>query len=59
MTYINHIYINSNQTKHVSQTKFLSIIIDEGLTWKSHIVYINNEIAKCIAITCMAKNMLI
>ena len=41
-----HICIDINQIEHVVQTKFLDVVINEGLTWKSHILYVNNKIAK-------------
>ena len=44
------IKINDNVTDRVKDTKFLGIYINESLSWKDHISYINNKLSKCIAI---------
>jgi hypothetical protein len=44
------IYMNNSKIDRVSETKFLGVMIDESLTWKSHITYIGNKIAKSIGI---------
>ena len=36
-------------------TKFLGIIIDDGLKWTNHISYIKNKIAKCFGIILRAR----
>ena len=33
-----HIFIDNSELSKVSHTKFLGVIIDESLTWKSHIL---------------------
>lgn len=42
----------------VSQIKFLGVIIDNKLTWKSHIKYVQSKVSKCIAIINKAKYIL-
>ena len=46
------ISLNSQEIQKVNKTKFLGIIIDQHLTWKSHIEYIATEISKTIGILC-------
>ena len=38
--------INNTLTKRVDHIKFLGILFDENLTWKSHINLIENSIKK-------------
>ena len=40
--------INNNIIKRENSTKFRGILIDENLTWQSHIHYIENKIFKKI-----------
>ena len=42
--------INNIAIKRVSNVKFLGVIIDEHLTWKSHINLVKNKAAKMIGI---------
>ena len=46
------INLNSQEIQKVNKTKFLGIIIDQHLTWKSHIEYIATKISKTIGILC-------
>ena len=41
------IQINYQQIERVTETAFLGGILDRKLTFKSHIDYISNKIAKC------------
>ena len=45
-----HVRLNEDVIPTVDCTKFLGVIIDERLTWKPHINYIQNKIAKNIGI---------
>ena len=40
----------------VQVTKFLGVMIDEALNWKSHILYIKSKLSKNIAILYTTKN---
>ena len=40
---------------HVTQTKFLGVIIDEKLTWRNHVNHISTKIAKGIGILIKAR----
>ena len=43
----------SNQViQTVDKTKFLGIVIDQHLTWKSHIEFITSKISSAIGIHC-------
>ena len=44
------INVNNTEIKRVKSTKFLGIIIDEGLTWKEHINHISLKISKSIGV---------
>ena len=52
------ITLNGLNIERVSETKFLGVILDSKLTFKSHIDYISNKIAKCIGIISRAKYIL-
>ena len=44
-----HIFIDNSELSKVSQlshTKFLGVIIDESLTWKSHNSHVTNIVSK-------------
>ena len=58
-----YVRLNEDAIPRVDCTKFLGVIIDEQLTWKPHIAYIQNKIAKNIGIifrlsTFMPKHVL-
>ena len=58
-----YVRLNEDVIPRVDCTKFLGVIIDEQLTWKPHIAYIQNKIAKNIGIifrlsTFMPKHVL-
>ena len=40
------VHIGGSVLKNVSSTKFLDLYIDQNITWKDHIKYIGNRIAK-------------
>ena len=42
--------LNNNQIQRSESIEFLGIFLDENLTWKDHIKYIENKIAKNIGI---------
>ena len=50
--------INDKIIQNAKETKFLGIIIDEHLTWKSHIDYITKELLKVSNILCKVRHYL-
>ena len=44
------IFINRCSINEVQETKFLGVIIDNSLTWSSHIQYMKNKVAKGLGI---------
>ena len=42
--------INNHRLERVKETSFLGVILDESLTWKSHISYVASKISKSIGI---------
>ena len=44
------IIINGHKIKQVHETKFLGVIIDDKLSWKPHIAYLENKLKCCIGI---------
>ena len=50
--------MDSNEIERVHYTKFLGIIIDEHLTWKEHIMRVNNKLSKSLAIMYKTKHLL-
>ena len=52
------IQINGQKIERVTETKFLGVILDHKLTFKSHIDYISNKIAKCIGTISKARRAL-
>ena len=47
--------INNSQIQRSESIKFLGVFLDENLTWKDHIKYIENKIAKNIGILYRSK----
>ena len=43
------LYIDNNQIQRSESIKFLGVFLDENLTWKEHIKYIENKIPKTLA----------
>ena len=52
------ISINGITLERVHETKFLGIILDDKLIWKSHIDFICNKISKCMGILIKARKVL-
>ena len=44
------VMIENEKINEVKSFKFLSVIIDNKLTWQDHIYYIKNKIAKSMGI---------
>ena len=44
------LFIDNQQINQVQETSFLGVILDENLSWKSHISHISSKIAKYIGI---------
>jgi hypothetical protein len=53
-----NIQIEGTQLEVVQETKFLGVIVDNGLSWKKHIIYLSQKIAKSIGILSRARQML-
>ncbi len=51
------ICIDDNIIERVNNTKFLGVIIDDKLTWKLHVEYICNKVAKGIGILRRARQI--
>ena len=47
--------IKKHQVQRVESIKFLGVLLDENLSWKDHIKYIENKVAKNIALLYRAK----
>ena len=47
--------INNHEIKRAESIKLLGVMLDENLTWKPHIKYIENKIAKNIGLLFKAK----
>ena len=45
-----HVKINNKEIKQEKETVFLGVIIDEHLTWKSHISHVANKVSKSVGI---------
>ena len=50
--------INNHEIKRAESIKLLGVMLDENLTWKPHIKYIENKIAKNIGLLFKAKQFL-
>lgn len=50
--------INSYPLTRVYSTKFLGVIIDSNLNWKSHISYVNSKLSKCVSILFKVNSIL-
>ena len=44
------ININNNKIERVKETVFLGVVLDENLSWKSHILNVTRKISKSIGI---------
>ena len=54
---INGIFIDGNKIMEVTETKFLSVIIDCKLNWSPHITYISKKVAKDVGIILKARKL--
>ena len=52
------IKLDSHTVSYVSDFKFLGIMIDSSLSWKSHIEYISTKIMSCIGVLSRLKNII-
>lgn len=50
--------INNIDLKCVQETKFLGIVINSSLTWKSHVNYCKSKVSKCVGILKLARFLL-
>ena len=50
--------MNYYEIKRAESIKFLRVLLDENLSWKPHIKYIENKIAKNIGLLFKAKSFL-
>ena len=50
--------VNNQEIKRASYTKFLGVLLDENLSWKKHLKYTENKIAKSIGLMYKAKPFL-
>ena len=53
-----HLLISTEQVERVGSIKFLGVLLDEHLSWKEHIRYTENKIAKNIGLLYRAKPFL-
>ena len=51
--------INDNKVERVGSIKFLEVLLDEHLSWKEHIRYIENKVGKGIGLLYKAKLFLV
>ena len=52
-----NIRLNNIPLDQVTETTFLGVVIDDKLTWKSHVKHISTKISKSIAILKFVKNI--
>jgi exonuclease III len=52
------IYLNNIPLQRITETKFLGVYIDENLSWKRHVIYTRNKIAKGIGLLIKARKTL-
>ena len=50
--------INNSEIAQTESIKFLGVLLDENLSWKTHIKYIENKISKNIGILFKARPFL-
>ena len=53
-----NIQVDGVEIERVSENKFLGVIIDDKINWKSHIKYIHNKLARSISVLNKAKHLL-
>ena len=54
----NSLTIDGETINRVNETKFLGVMVDDKITWASHINYISKKISKGIGILCKARKYL-
>ena len=54
----NSLTIDGETINRVNETKFLGVMVDDKLSWASHINYISKKISKGIGILCKARKYL-
>ena len=52
-----NVVINGIEIEHVPSFNFLGIMLDENLSWKSHIEMVGNKISKVAGILYRLKNV--
>ena len=50
--------VNYHDIERVNTMKFLGVLLDDNLSWKEHIKYLENKIAKNIGLMYRAKPFL-
>ena len=50
--------LNSNIIERESSVKFLGVILDEHLTWKKHIQFIENKVSKNVGVLYKASKLI-
>ena len=50
--------INNHDIERINTMKFLGVLLDDNLSWKEHIKYLENKIAKNIGLMYRAKPFL-
>ena len=53
-----NVYVNGMPIERVHENKFLGVIIDENINWKSHIKYIQTKVSRNISVLSKAKHLL-
>ena len=57
-SYLPTLKINNHDIERVKTMKFLGVLLDDNLSWKEHIKYLENKIAKNIGLLYRAKPFL-
>ena len=53
-----NIQLDGVEIERVSENKFLGVIIDDKISWKSHIKYIHNKLSRSVSVLNKAKHLL-
>ena len=57
-SHLSTLKINNHDIERVNTMKFLGVLLDDNLSWKEHIKYLENKIAKNIGLMFTAKPFL-
>ena len=57
-SYLPTLKTNNHDIERVNTMKLLGVLLDDNLSWKEHIKYLENKIAKNIGLMCRAKPFL-